>query len=142
MAACQAILRTIPALSCRAIVPRPRLQTFKMTSSTEIPKRRLQAVAKHLKPATSTAVSTPQDYPTSHEQIDHPIDTHNFLDNEFVLSKAPTWMDLFNPATNSLVTRVPQSTTEELQAAVRSAEKAFPAWRATSIMRRQQAMFR
>jgi malonate-semialdehyde dehydrogenase (acetylating)/methylmalonate-semialdehyde dehydrogenase len=50
-------------------------------------------------------------------------------------------MDLFDPATNSLVTRVPQSTTEELQAAVRSAEKAFPAWRATSIMRRQQVMF-
>ena len=51
-------------------------------------------------------------------------------------------MDLFDPATNSLVTRVPQSTTEELQAAVRSTEKAFPALRATSIMRRQQVMFR
>jgi malonate-semialdehyde dehydrogenase (acetylating) / methylmalonate-semialdehyde dehydrogenase len=50
-------------------------------------------------------------------------------------------MDLFDPATNSLVNRVPQSTTEELQAAVRSAEKAFPAWSATS-MRRQQVMFR
>jgi malonate-semialdehyde dehydrogenase (acetylating) / methylmalonate-semialdehyde dehydrogenase len=51
-------------------------------------------------------------------------------------------MDLFDPATNSLVTRVPQSIMEELQAAVRSAEKAFPAWRATSIMRRQQVTFR
>src|SRR5271156_5740132 len=141
MATRQAILRTIPALSCRAIVPRPRLQTFKMTSS-EISKRRLHATAQHLKPATSTTLSTPQDYPTSHEQIDPPIDTHNFLDNEFVPSKASTWMDLLDPATNNLVTRVPQSTTEELQAAVRSAEKAFPAWRATSIMRRQQVLFR
>jgi malonate-semialdehyde dehydrogenase (acetylating) / methylmalonate-semialdehyde dehydrogenase len=142
MATRRAILRTIPALSCRATVPRPRLQTFKMTSSTEIPKRRLHATAQHLKPATSTVLSTLQDYPTSHEQIDRPIDTHNFLDNKFVPSKASTWMDLLDPATNNLVTRVPQSTTEELQAAVRSAEKAFPAWRATSIIRRQQIMFR
>jgi len=51
-------------------------------------------------------------------------------------------MNLFDPATNNLVTRVPQSTTEELQAAIRSAEKAFPAWRATSMIRRQQVMFR
>ena len=64
---------------------------------------------------------TPQDYPTSHEQIDRPIDTHNFLDNEFVPSKGSMWMDLPDPATNNLVTRVLQSTTEELQAAVRSA---------------------
>ena len=99
-----------------------------MTSSTEIPKRRLHATAQHLKPATSTAVSTPEDYPTSHKQIDRPINTHNFLDNEFVPSNASTWMDLLDPATNNLVTRVPQSTTEELQAAVRSAEKAFAAW--------------
>jgi malonate-semialdehyde dehydrogenase (acetylating) / methylmalonate-semialdehyde dehydrogenase len=51
------------------------------------------------------------------------------------------WIDLFDPVTNNLVTRVPHSTTEELRAAVRSAEKAFPAWRATSIIRRQQVMF-
>jgi malonate-semialdehyde dehydrogenase (acetylating)/methylmalonate-semialdehyde dehydrogenase len=85
---------------------------------------------------------TLQDYPTSHEQIDHPIDTHNFLDNEFVPSKASMWIDLFDPATNNLVTRVPQSTTEELRATVRSAEKTFPAWRTTSIIRRRQVMFR
>jgi malonate-semialdehyde dehydrogenase (acetylating)/methylmalonate-semialdehyde dehydrogenase len=41
-----------------------------------------------------------------------------------------------------LVTRVPQSTNEELKAAVQSAEKAFPAWKATSIMARQQILFK
>jgi hypothetical protein len=34
------------------------------------------------------------------------IDTANFIDNEFVASKASTWMDLHDPATNNLVTRV------------------------------------
>jgi malonate-semialdehyde dehydrogenase (acetylating) / methylmalonate-semialdehyde dehydrogenase len=45
------------------------------------------------------------------------------------------------PATGQVVTRVPQSTDEELKAAVDSAEKAFPEWAATSILKRQQIMF-
>ena len=78
----------------------------------------------------------------SHEQIQQPIDTYNFVDNKFVPSKTSQWIDLHDPATNNLVTRVPQSTTEELQAAVQSAQRAFPGWRNTSIMTRQQAMFK
>lgn len=92
--------------------------------------------------ATTMAASTTQDYPTDHAPIQAPIDTHNFLDNEFVPSKASTWIDLYDPATNNIVTRVPQSTDAELQAAVRSAEKAFPTWKATSIMTKQQIMFK
>lgn len=78
----------------------------------------------------------------SHEQIQTPEDTPNFLDNKFVASKATKWIDLNDPATNNLVTRVPQSTDEELKAAVDSAEKAFPAWKATSLLHRQQIMFK
>ena len=37
---------------------------------------------------------------------------------------------------------MPQSTDEELHDAVESAKKAFPAWRATSIMSKQQIMFK
>jgi malonate-semialdehyde dehydrogenase (acetylating)/methylmalonate-semialdehyde dehydrogenase len=78
----------------------------------------------------------------THEQIKSPEDTPNFLDNKFVASKATKWIDLHDPATNNLVTRVPQSTDEELKAAVDSAEKAFPAWKATSLLHRQQIMFK
>jgi len=113
-----------------------------MAPSIEVTKRRLYATTQQLQAAATTAASTIEDYPMSHEQIAHPIDTHNFLDNEFVPSKTTTWFDLHDPATNNLVTRVPQSTMEELQAAVRSAQKAFPAWRAMSIMARQQIMFK
>lgn len=101
--------------------------------------RRLHATAKQLQPATATAVQT---YPTSHERITSPEDTPNFLDNQFVPSKATTWLDLHDPATNNLVTRVPQSTDEELVAAVDSAEKAFKSWRDTSLLARQQIMFK
>ena len=86
--------------------------------------------------------STTDSYPTSHEKISSPVDTFNFIDNQFVPSKATEWIDLHDPATGNLVTRVPQNTTEELKAATESAQRAFPEWRATSIMTRQQIMFK
>ena len=92
--------------------------------------------------ASTTAATTPDQYPLTHDQIQAPTDTHNFIDNQFIPSKASTWIDLHDPATNNLVTRVPQSTDEELRAAVESAKNAFPAWRATSILHRQQVMFK
>lgn len=78
----------------------------------------------------------------THDPIASPIDTPNFIDNEFVTSKATEWIPVHDPATNNLVTRVPQSTPEELSAAVASAQKAFPTWKATSIIARQQILFR
>jgi len=100
--------------------------------------RRLHATQQQLKPAVAAA----QSYPTSHERIQSPEDTPNFLDNQFVASKATTWLDLKDPATNNLVTRVPQSTDAELTAAVDSAEKAFKSWKNTSLLARQQIMFK
>ena len=69
-------------------------------------------------------------------------DTPYFIDNKFVKSEATQFIELHDPATNNLVTRVPQSTDAELKAAVESAKKAFPAWKATSVMARQQIMFK
>jgi len=77
-----------------------------------------------------------------HEPIQNVVNTTNFIDNEFVPSKTTEYIDLHDPATNNLVTRIPQSTNEELQAAVDSAAKAFPLWKATSIIARQQVMFK
>ncbi|CAN9096452.1 Methylmalonate-semialdehyde dehydrogenase [acylating] [Alternaria alternata] len=81
-------------------------------------------------------------YITSHDTIDNPADTPNFLNNAFVPSTASEWIQLHDPATNRPVTRVPESTDEELQQAVDSAEHAFPAWKATSLLKKQQIMFR
>lgn len=160
MAARRSLASTIPALrstprtpaisraSIRSLAtasPVARLSslgTAVSTSKAMSAARSLHITAQKLTPATTSAASTATEYPTDHRQIANPIDTTNFLDNEFVQSKASTWIDLHDPATNNLVTRVPQSTDEELQAAVKSAEKAFPAWRATSIMARQQIMFK
>jgi len=108
---------------------------------SKVAARRLHATAQHLKPATALAFNA-ENYPTSHEKIQNIQDTPYLVDNKFLKSEATQFIELHDPATNNLVTRVPQSTDAELKAAVESAQKAFPAWRATSIMARQQIMFK
>lgn len=81
-------------------------------------------------------------YARSHEPISSPQDTPNFIDNQFTPSSATTWFDVHDPATNSVVTRAPQSSDDELRAAVASAQKAFPGWKATSLLTRQSIMFK
>ena len=104
--------------------------------------RRLQSVALHIQPESPEWSRPCANYHSSHDAISNPADTANFLNNKFVPSSTTEWIELKDPATNNLVTRVPQSTNDELIAAVRSAEAAFPAWRATSIIRKQQVIFR
>lgn len=102
--------------------------------------RRIAATTQHLR--SYSLQSTAASFPQNHEKIAQPQDTPWFIDNEFKASGADKWIDLYDPATNNLVTRVPQSTDTELQAAVDSAQNAFPAWRATSVLARQQIMFK
>ncbi|KAK3706298.1 aldehyde dehydrogenase (NADP(+)) ald6 [Vermiconidia calcicola] len=103
--------------------------------------RRIHATAAQLQ-ATTTAASSPSQYPTSHEQISQPIDTQNWIDNKLVPSKTEQWIELHDPATNNLVTRIPQTTDEEMKQIVESAQKAFPGWKAQSVLARQQVMFK
>lgn len=103
--------------------------------------RRIHATAQQLKPMDAMS-STATSYPTTHEKITNVENTPYFIDNKFVQSKTDKFIDLPDPATNNLVTRVPQMTDEEMKAAVASAQKAFLSWRNTSVLSRQQIMFR
>ncbi|ODV92664.1 hypothetical protein CANCADRAFT_90631 [Tortispora caseinolytica NRRL Y-17796] len=80
-------------------------------------------------------------YPMSHDKIANPKDATNFINGKFVPSKATKWFDIHDPATNNLVSRAPQSTPEELKAAVDAAAAAYPEWSRTTILSRQQIMF-
>ncbi|KAF7675289.1 methylmalonate-semialdehyde dehydrogenase [Alternaria burnsii] len=135
-------LARLPRLTARSSLPRAAPLCARMSSpvnQSKVAARRLHATAQHLKPASSAATES---YPMNHEPIQSPADTQNFVDNKFVASKATQWIDLHDPATNNLVTRVPQSTDEELKAAVDSAEKAFKPWKETSLLHRQQILFK
>ncbi|KAI7333066.1 putative methylmalonate-semialdehyde dehydrogenase [Hortaea werneckii] len=81
-------------------------------------------------------------WPVSHAPIHKVVNTQNFIDNTFIESKALQWNDLHDPATNHLVTKVPESTDAELNEAVQSAREAFKSWRQTTWLHRQQIMFK
>ncbi|XP_052769421.1 probable methylmalonate-semialdehyde dehydrogenase [acylating], mitochondrial [Mya arenaria] len=68
--------------------------------------------------------------------------TKLFLNGKFVESKTDRWIDLHNPATNEVITRVPQATQAEMQAAVDSCKQTFKKWSQTTVLTRQQCMFR
>ncbi|KAK4659150.1 aldehyde dehydrogenase (NADP(+)) ald6 [Podospora pseudocomata] len=108
--------------------------------------RRIHATAQHLRPAGTASAyglaSTATNFPTTHEKLQTAYDTPWFVNNEFVKSATSQYIDLHDPATNELITRVPQNTDEELKAAVAAAEKAFKSWSATSVLHRQQIMFK
>ncbi|KAJ2372523.1 hypothetical protein IW150_004078 [Coemansia sp. RSA 2607] len=66
--------------------------------------------------------------------------TKLFINGEFVESQASEWIDVHNPATQEVVTRVPKSTAKELEEAAHSAALAFKTWRRTSVLTRQRKM--
>lgn len=68
--------------------------------------------------------------------------TKMFIDGKFVESKTTDWIDLCDPASNNVVTRVPKCTQNEMLGAVESSKKAFKSWSQTSILTRQQVMFK
>jgi malonate-semialdehyde dehydrogenase (acetylating)/methylmalonate-semialdehyde dehydrogenase len=68
--------------------------------------------------------------------------TKLWLDGKPAESKAKEFIDLYNPATNEVLTRVPKATKEEMEAAVASCKRAFATWSQTSVLTRQQTMFK
>src|SRR2546429_5776486 len=144
MASGQVVTRIISLTNTRSFSSRMVSKMSPAANSLKKATRRLHATTQHLQPAIASVVttSTIDSFPKTHNKINSPVDTHNFLNNQFIPSQATKWIDIHDPATNNLVTRVPQSTDTELKAAVASAQKAFPEWRNTSLLHRQQIMFK
>lgn len=129
-----------------AASPRSAIALTKMASNSRAAQaataaRRIHATAAQLKPMDALA-STATSFPTTHEPIEEIRNTPYFIDNKFVQSSTDKYFDLADPATNNLVTRVPQMTEAEMKAVVESSQKAFLAWRDTTVLFRQQILFR
>ncbi|KAH6610476.1 methylmalonate semialdehyde dehydrogenase [Trichoderma cornu-damae] len=126
-----------------AASPRPAVALTKMASKAQAAAaaRRIHATAQQLKPMDALA-STATSFPTSHEPIENVRNTPYFVDNRFVQSATDRFIDLADPATNNLVTRVPQMTEAEMRAVVDSAQKAYLSWKNTTVLFRQQILFR
>ncbi|KAI6136519.1 methylmalonate-semialdehyde dehydrogenase [Pisolithus sp. B1] len=64
--------------------------------------------------------------------------TKNYIGGEFVDSKTDEWLDVLDPATQTLLTRVPQTTSSEFAQAVQAASHAYKSWSRTSVLARQR----
>ncbi|EAU92693.2 methylmalonate-semialdehyde dehydrogenase [Coprinopsis cinerea okayama7 len=64
--------------------------------------------------------------------------TKNFIGGQFVESKSTEWIEVQDPSTQTVLTRVPQTTETEFEQAVDAASQAFKTWSRTSLLTRQK----
>jgi len=66
----------------------------------------------------------------------------NFINGEIVESNSQNYSPVYNPATGEVIAEVVQSTEDDIKQAVQAAKDAFPAWAATTPLRRSRIMNR
>jgi malonate-semialdehyde dehydrogenase (acetylating)/methylmalonate-semialdehyde dehydrogenase len=65
----------------------------------------------------------------------------NFVNGQFVNSKATKFYEIVNPATNELISKVPETPKDEFNNAVSLAKEAFQSWKNVPLPTRQRYMF-
>ncbi|XP_024528974.1 methylmalonate-semialdehyde dehydrogenase [acylating], mitochondrial [Selaginella moellendorffii] len=90
------------------------------------------------------AVLSPRNFSSLPEKElnDSPPKVKLLVGGEFIDSKTSDWVDVVNPATQEIVSRLPLTTPSEFDAAVDSAKAAFPKWRDTPVTTRQRVMLK
>ncbi|KAG5332155.1 hypothetical protein C0989_007119, partial [Termitomyces sp. Mn162] len=68
--------------------------------------------------------------------------TKNFIGGEWLESKTSDWIDVVDPSTQTLLTRVPNTTGDEFAQAVDAAAHAFKTWQKTSVLSRQRIVLK
>lgn len=64
------------------------------------------------------------------------------INGEFVDSNTSQWLDLTDPATQEVIAKVPQTTSDEINEAVAAAKEAFKTWRKTPITTRARVFLK
>ncbi len=82
------------------------------------------------------ATSAPRSTPTETERV------HHWIAGRRVAGTSGRSGPVYDPATGQQVREVDFASVEEVDAAVAAAKAAFPAWRATSLARRSEILFR
>jgi malonate-semialdehyde dehydrogenase (acetylating)/methylmalonate-semialdehyde dehydrogenase len=76
------------------------------------------------------------------EPIREVLRLQNYINGEWVASRASEHWDVVNPATRKTLAKVPMSNRDEVNAAVKAAKEAFPEWRRTPPLARARCLFR
>ena len=67
-------------------------------------------------------------------------DTKLYVEGKWVSSKTDRWIDVHDPSTQTVLTKVPQSTPDEMRRIADSAHEAFLSWRESSVLTRQRVL--
>jgi lactaldehyde dehydrogenase/glycolaldehyde dehydrogenase len=59
-----------------------------------------------------------------------------YIDGQFVTWQGDAWIDVINPSTEALLSRIPDGTAEDARKAIDAAERAQPAWEALPAIER------
>ncbi|SAM09869.1 hypothetical protein [Absidia glauca] len=73
-------------------------------------------------------------------QTGSPTKVKNYINGDFVDSTTKKWIELRNPATQDILSLVPETTSDEMQAATDSAHAAGKEWAKTTAVQRQRVM--
>ena len=57
--------------------------------------------------------------------VQHPM----YIDGQFVARQGDAWIDVINPATEEVISRIPDGTAEDARKAIDAAERAQAGWR-------------
>ncbi len=71
-----------------------------------------------------------------------PLVVSNFINGEFVAPASGAYIDDIGPATGEVIARIPDSDARDIDAAVRAAHSAFPAWSRTPVAERSRLLLR
>ena len=71
-----------------------------------------------------------------------PRSVQQLINGEFTESTTTEWIDITNPATQEVIAKVPQSTPEEIEQAIKTASEAFKSWRITPISKRARVFLK
>jgi malonate-semialdehyde dehydrogenase (acetylating) / methylmalonate-semialdehyde dehydrogenase len=66
----------------------------------------------------------------------------NYVGGDFIATESRPFLDVYNPSSGDVISKVPLSEALEVDAAVAAARAAFPAWAATPIKERVQVFYR
>lgn len=69
-------------------------------------------------------------------------EVRNFISGQFVQPNTSRYLDVISPIDGTPLSKVPMSTSGDVNEAVTAAKKAFPAWSKTTIKERVQVFFR
>src|SRR6185369_17655393 len=74
--------------------------------------------------------------------MSQPETLQNFVGGRWIPSQTTEFVNVHNPALGTVIARTPLSTRADLDSAVQTAAKAFPAWRDTPVVLRARSMFK